>query len=137
MTEWLKTITFGSFFRAIITIGLLLATLWALDKVYGVIDEAPTVNEKGEVTLDKYQRTKDILLVVLPLLTTALGYWFGAKESEQAQKDKVAAVNGAVAEKQQATEEKEKTHKQMQAILDSSKVPLLDMAKSQYPQAFE
>ncbi len=129
MPKWITEITFGAFFRALITVALLLATLWALNEVYDVIDQAPTVNEKGEITLDTYQRTKDIMLVVLPLLTTALGYWFGAKEAEQAQKEKEVAVGDAAAERQTA-------QRQLQAILDSSTVPLLDKAKSQYPQAF-
>jgi hypothetical protein len=126
MLQWLDRIGFGSFFRALVTVALLLATLWALGKVYGVIDKPPTVNDKGEVTLDVYQRAKDILLVVLPLLTTALGYWFGAKESENAKTEKDTAV-----------QEKEKTQRRLTAVLDSSQTPLWEAAKLKDAAAFE
>jgi hypothetical protein len=126
MIAWLKEVGFGAFFRALVTVALLLATLWALWHVYHVIDEPPIVDQAGKVTLDVYQRAKDILLVVLPLLTTALGYWFGAKESEKAQKDKDTALK-----------QKDQMHAKLQAVLDSSTTPLLEAAREKHREAFE
>lgn len=70
---------------------LLLLTVWWLYVVANHLSVAPQTNESGEVVLDTFQRAKDILLVVLPLLTTALGYWFGAAGKEKAEQKAEAA----------------------------------------------
>jgi hypothetical protein len=88
--------------RVVITAGLFVFVAWWLVVVSRHLGDAPSVNANGDVVLDEFQRTKDILLVVLPLLTTALGYWFGsegkdkaeesAKQAEKTAKDEQAKV---------------------------------------------
>ena len=70
--------------RAGLTGLLFLTSAYWLLEVAGQIPAVPTRDTEGQV-LDTYQRAKDILLVVLPLLTTALGYWFGAAGRENAE----------------------------------------------------
>ncbi len=47
---------------------------------------APVVSTDGTVIYDEFVRAKDILIAVLPLLTLALGYWFGAQGADKAEK---------------------------------------------------
>jgi hypothetical protein len=42
-------------------------------------------NDQSGNPVDPFQRSKDVLLVALPLLTTAIGYWFGAEGKENAE----------------------------------------------------
>jgi hypothetical protein len=85
----------------VITVFVFGIVIWWLVIVLGKIGVAPTVNSKGAVIVDQYQRAKDILLVVFPLATAAVGYWFGnqgrAKAQDQAQEaqNKVTAVLGS------------------------------------------
>jgi hypothetical protein len=59
------------------------------------------VNSKGAVIVDQYQRAKDILFIVFPLATAAVGYWFGnqgrarAQEEARQAQSKVTAVLGS------------------------------------------
>ncbi len=89
------------------SVGTILATvfvfgivIWWLAVVLSRIGSAPTVTPSGAVIVDQYERAKDILLVVFPLATAAVGYWFGnqgrARAQEQAQQaqSKVTAVLG-------------------------------------------
>lgn len=64
---------------------LLGLTVWWLVLVANEMSTQPQVGSDGKVVMDEFQRAKDILLVVLPLLTTALGYWFGAAGREKAE----------------------------------------------------
>src|SRR4051812_50174396 len=64
--------------RVLITTGLFVFVAWWLFVVAGHLGDSPVVDQQGNVVMDEFQRTKDILLVVLPLLTTALGDWFGS-----------------------------------------------------------
>jgi hypothetical protein len=91
--EFFKTLV-----RAIITLLLMAAAAWWLVEVATRLGMTPTKDQDGNIVLDEYQRAKDILLVVLPLVTTALGYWFGSQGKERAEdeankaKDKLTAV---------------------------------------------
>jgi len=75
--------------------------IWWLAVVLDRIGTAPQVNSRGAVIVDQYQRAKDILLVVFPLATAAVGYWFGNHGRERAQQQadqaqsKVTAVLGS------------------------------------------
>jgi hypothetical protein len=88
----------------LITVFVFGIVIWWLAVVLGRIGTAPTVTSKGAVIVDQYERAKDILLVVFPLATAAVGYWFGnqgrARAQEQAQQaqSKVTAVLGASAD---------------------------------------
>jgi hypothetical protein len=102
----------------------LVSTYWLLE-VAGQIPAVPTRDSDGNV-LDTYQRAKDILLVVLPLLTTALGYWFGAAGRENAE-----------AKARYAMTEASRSQQRLEGVLGSSSdQELLSKAQELYPEAF-
>ncbi|HUA40021.1 MAG TPA: hypothetical protein VMA32_00515 [Streptosporangiaceae bacterium] len=85
----------------VVTVFVFGIVIWWLAVVLARIGTAPLVNSGGAVIVDQYQRAKDILLVVFPLATAAVGYWFGnhgrdraLQQAEQAQ-SKVTAVLGS------------------------------------------
>ncbi|MDT7745150.1 MAG: hypothetical protein QOE59_4228 [Actinomycetota bacterium] len=115
----------GAVFRILLTIALVGAAIWWLTEVASTITTAPTVDARGNV-LDPYARSKDILLAVLPLLTTALGYWFGAQGKEQEQQKARVA--------QEKSEEKDK---KLQVVLaKSDDTQLLQKAQEAEPELF-
>lgn len=109
-----------------ITVVLLLFAAGSLAVVLSVIGSAPVRDNTGAVVFDEYQRAKDILAVILPLVTTALGYWFGA-----------AGRDHAEAKAAQAEADRQKTSMQLKGVLDTSNEQgLLEKAKEIYPEAF-
>jgi hypothetical protein len=85
----------------VITVFVFGIVIWWLAVVLNRLGTPPRVNSKGAVVVDQYQRATDILFVVFPLATAAVGYWFGnqgraraQEEAEQAQ-SKVTAVLGS------------------------------------------
>jgi|SRR5215472_3641546 len=78
--------------------------IWWLAVVLNRLGTAPQVNSKGAVIVDQYQRATDILFVVFPLATAAVGYWFGnqgrvrAQEQAQQAQSKMTAVLGSSAD---------------------------------------
>jgi hypothetical protein len=85
----------------VITVFVFGIVIWWLAVVLNRLGTAPQVNSRGAVIVDQYQRATDILFVVFPLATAAVGYWFGnqgrARAQEQAQQaqSKVTAVLGS------------------------------------------
>jgi hypothetical protein len=75
---------FGTWVRAVLTIILLLIQAGWLVVVAAKLGAPIVKNQDGSV-VDAFERAKDILLVVTPLLTTALGYWFGSAGRQEAQ----------------------------------------------------
>lgn len=113
------------YIRAVLTGVLFLMTTYWLLEVAGQISTFPTRDNEGHV-LDTYQRAKDVLLVVLPLLTTALGYWFGAAGRENAEAKAIQAMSDA-----------RRTQQKLEGVLGSSREhDLLSKAQSLYPDAF-
>lgn len=92
-------------------------TIWWLALVAQRLGVRPVV-ENGSVVLDEFQRTKDILLVVLPLFSAAVAYWVGSREAKDAK------------------EEAATTKEQLTAVLDQGEANLLKRAKETYPEAF-
>lgn len=93
--------------------------LWWLIVVLNKIGTAPTVNSKGAVTLDQYQRAKDILLIVFPLATAAVGYWLGSRGTAKAQ------------------DQAQQAHSKLAAVLNASPdTNLLNRAAEAFPAAF-
>src|SRR5687767_15127287 len=62
----------------------LIAAWWLYINAKNLGTPAGAQDANGNV-LDEFTSAKDILLVVLPLLTSALGYWFGAAGKDQAE----------------------------------------------------
>ena len=95
------------------------------------IGTQPVLNKDGTVQMDAYARAKDILVLLLPLLTTAAGFWLGSQGTGQAQKQAEAAT----------TAEK-KAQDQRSAILSvAPQMPgdkdLLTVARDAHPAAFD
>jgi hypothetical protein len=113
------------YIRAVLTGILFLITTYWLLEVAGQISSVPMRDNEGNV-LDTYQRSKDVLLVVLPLLTTALGYWFGAAGRENAEAKATLAMSEA-----------KRTQQKLEGVLGSSREEdLLSKAQELYPDAF-
>jgi hypothetical protein len=110
--------TVNTWIRASLTLLLLALTVWWLYYVAAHLGTTPTVDDEGNVILDQFERSKSILLVVLPLLTTALGYWFGAA-------GKAKAEEGADVAKAQ-----------LNSVLDVADKGVLETAKKAHPTAF-
>ena len=113
MIAWLKEL--GSFATTLFVFALV---AWSLLYVFRYMDDPPQITADGKVVLDKFGNAKSILLVLLPLATTSVGYWFGNKG--------VADANG-VADK--AVREKE-------VILAVGPKTLLAEAQAAHPEAF-
>ena len=111
--------------RVLITAGLFLFVAWWLYAVWHHLGDVPVVDSNGNVVVDEFQRTKDILLVVLPLLTTALGYWFGSEGKDKAEENAKRAEQTAKAEQTK-----------VQALLQVAPENQVTAAKKQYPEAF-
>lgn len=109
----------GVYIRGTITLAVILLATWWLVEVARRIGVPPTKGPDGNVVVDGFQQAKDILLVVLPLTTTAFGYWFGAKGAEKAEKDADSAK------------------REFAAVVATSPDPdLLKNAKNKYPEEF-
>jgi hypothetical protein len=105
--------------RFVLTLLLFALAVWWLMELAMQLGTAPTMDAQGKVLVDKFQRAKDILLVVLPLVTSALGYWFGAQGKEHEQ------------------ERAESARDQLDAVVQASTEPnLLQKARNNYPDAF-
>ena len=68
--------------------------------------------------VDQYQRAKDILLVVLSLVSTTFGYWFG--------------VHG----KERAEDRADKAQTKLNAVVSNAPPEALEQARQKYPEAF-
>jgi hypothetical protein len=94
---------------------------------------APVFNSKGVATIDQYQRAKDLLQIVFPLATAAVGFWFGNQQTVQAQKQADTATQSAQAAHDQARQSQAK----VEAILGASNdADLIKKAQVAAPGAF-
>lgn len=95
--KWTATLTV----RLIITVLMLLVVGFWLLIVAQRLGTAPVTSTDGTIVYDEFGRAKDILIAVLPLLTLALGYWFGAQGADKAEKQAEQADQKAKASEQQ------------------------------------
>lgn len=102
----------------VVTAGVfILVVIWMV-AVWKNLGAAPVYNEDGTVKLDEFARAKDILVLVFPLLTTAVGFWLGSQGTAKAE------------------EKADKADAQKTAVLDSAEPGLLETARQNYPDAF-
>jgi hypothetical protein len=106
---------------------------WSLYYVFHNLGVAPTISN-GTVTANPLQSAKDVLTVVVPFASAAIGFWFGAD-------GKVAAQNQAQQAQQQASDERDRATRadqQKGAVLQAAPdaKALLDRAKDLVPEAF-
>jgi hypothetical protein len=112
--------------RLSITAALLLLVVWGLVLVAGHLTDGIIKDANGNV-VDSYQRSSDVPHILVPLLTIALGYWFGAEGKENAEKRATAAQDDAAA-----------VRRQLAAVLGSSSEPdLLSKARDADKEAFK
>lgn len=127
----------GQLARVAFTLILLGLVAWWLVVVAGYLGTAPVKDpETKEVLVDPYQRSKDILLVVLPIVTIALGYWFGSQGKEKAEQRSQQAQESAdqkVAEAQQKVAEADARTTALAANVNPQ---ALEDARRAFPQAF-
>lgn len=90
------------------------------------VGTAPRLVKGTSTIFDEFANLKDILLAILPLATTSLGYWYGNQQSNSA-KDAATA----------ATEEAAKAKSQLSAVLDQAPEGTLTRAKAAHAEAFE
>ena len=90
--------------------------MWFVAKNLG---KTPTYNADGSVKLDEYSRAKDVLVIFIPLLTTAVGFWFGSQGTVQAQKQTAVANQTAAV----ANDHAHQAGVREKLILDASSQP--------------
>jgi len=112
--------------RLAITGALFLLVVWSIYWVTDYFSAGITRDASGNV-VDPYSRATDLLHTVLPLLTIALGYWFGVAGKDRAEAAAVVAQDRASAAELKLT-----------AVVDAStESDLLKKARADYPEAFK
>lgn len=117
----------GLIIRTVLTAILLVVCAWWLWVVASNVSIKPVMSDDGKIIFDQFARAKDVMLAVLPLLTLALGYWFGsagtAKAEEKADK---------------AQDKADKVQRQVAALTDVADpgADLLNKAQKKHPEAF-
>ena len=121
-----QKVDWGMIARLLITAMLLLLCGWWLWVVAQKLSIEPVLSSDGKVVFDQFQRAKDVLLAVLPLLTLALGYWFGTQGTAKAEQ-----------KADEAKKDAKTAQEQVVAIVGASTdVDLLAKAQSVNPRAF-
>jgi hypothetical protein len=108
-------------------------TIWALYWVFRYMGSIPTVDSTGKVVLDKFDNAKSILLVLLPLATTAIGYWLGNIGTTAA----TNTAQTAKADAESARKETATVNKKLNAVLDEAAPGVLDQAKAKNQALFD
>lgn len=119
--------------RSIISLALLAIAVWAIYTVIQTLGIPPQKDPQGNILVDRYARANALLLVVLPLLTTALGYWFGAQGTAKAEE----RTQKAEERTQTVEERRQKESQQIKALLAEAPPDVFEKAKKRYPEAFE
>jgi hypothetical protein len=83
--NWEASVNFKLLARFVITMLLFAVVIFWMWMMSGDL-RTGAINDVTGNAVDPFQRSKDVLLVALPLLTTAVGYWFGAEGKEQAER---------------------------------------------------
>lgn len=110
----------------IISVLVFLIVLFWLVILSQRLGKAPVYGENGEVQVDEFARAKDIFVLVLPLLTTAVGFWLGNQGTVKAEAQAASAA-------EQAASAEAKT----QSVLAEAPPGLLAAARNSYPEAWQ
>lgn len=115
---------------------------WALYHVFGNLDTVPTTDSHGTIVANPLQNAKDVLTVVVPFASAAVGFWFGSdgksKAQDQAQEAHTQAQQAQTqAEVQRGRADREQQQKSavLQAASEDTQ-DLLDKARQIAPEAF-
>jgi hypothetical protein len=131
----------------VVSVIVMLAVFGWLIVVGFNIGAAPAMSGDGKTVLyDRFLRTKEIFALILPLLTTAVGFWLGSQGTVHAQNQASYAQNRASEAQNQAMAAKDQTARaleQQRAVISvaSSMMPrspdILAEAKKRHREAFE
>ena len=99
-----KAQTAHSLGTVIVSIALFLIVAAWLVIVGMNLGKVPVYNQDGSVKMDQFIRTRDVLALLLPFLTTVAGFWLGSQGTAQAQNQAATAQAAANEARQQATE---------------------------------
>lgn len=92
---------------------------WSL-AVWSRLGTPPTYLADGKtVKVDEFSRAKDLLVLVFPLLTTAVGYWLGSQGTAKAE------------------EKAKQAEARKEAVIAEAQPGVLLAAIEKYPKAFE
>jgi hypothetical protein len=127
MNTWFRGI--GAVVTTLVVFAIL---IWTLAYVFPNIGVAAQLDKDGKVVLDKFGNIKSILLVVLPLASTTIGYWLGTQGTTQAQTSADQARTDAV----KATAQASSATAQLTALADLAPAGTLQAAKEAHPEAF-
>ncbi len=101
--------------------------MWSV-AVWRTLGKAPVYFADGKtVKVDEFLRAKDIFVLVLPLLTTAIGYWLGSQGTVKAEKKADEAEAGKTVAQKTAHEA---------ASGEAAARAKLEYATQMYPEAF-
>ena len=106
---------------------------WSLYFVFHNLGVPPTISN-GTVTANPLQSAKDVLTVVIPFASAAIGFWFGSDGKVAAQNQAQAAQQQASAATARATRADQQKGAILQAAPDAK--TLLDQARELVPEAF-
>lgn len=107
----------GTVVVSVLTFAFVLA--WSV-AVWARLGEPPTYLKDGKtVSVDEFVRAKDLFVLVLPLLTSVVGYWLGSQGTAKAE-DKAAKADA-----------------KKDAVLAAAPPEVLAQARNLHPEAFE
>ena len=128
----------GDILRWVLTIIVIAVMIWWLYNVWLVQGIAVKKDADGNV-LDVYTRARDTLAIVVPLVTLALGYWFGVKGADTAEKNAATAndqAKAATAQAKDATAQAVVAEKQVTALRGELPADAYAAALKKYPDIF-
>ena len=96
----------------VVTVLIFLVLFWWLIVVAVYINH-PAKIENGAISLDVFTRSKDILAIIFPLATTAVGFWLGNRGAEKAEEVAETATVRADASEEDARLHERLMHEQV------------------------
>lgn len=136
--KWWQPTTFRDFAGAVLTlfiaIGLGVVLAWVID----LFDTPPSTYKLGttDQTYDPFQRSKDILLVVLPIFTSAMAFWLGVSTEGRRADSAEDQAGAAQQQADQATQRASESDARVTAVLDQSDKNVLEDAAKKFPGLF-
>ncbi len=125
-----RTQSIGPMIVTVISFGIV---CWALYYVFMNLNARPTI-QNGAITSDPLKNAMEVLTVVIPFASAAIGFWFGADGKSKAQDQAQQAQVQASTERDRAIKADQQKSAVLQAATDAEE--LLEKARKIAPQAF-
>jgi F0F1-type ATP synthase assembly protein I len=130
--KWYQPANFREFASGALTLVIVFIVLYVLGWLVDFANTNPkgiTIGSNTE-TVDYFQRTKDLFLIVLPLLSAAISYWLGVTvEGKRA--------DAAQEQADQANASAKQSIAQTSAVLDQASPGALIQARNKFPELFQ